>query len=262
VRTAILAPAITVVRASARPQTETSWLDSRHCFSFGRHYEPDNTHHGLLLVCNDNRLRGSTGFGEHAHEDTEIVTWMVEGELEQRDGEGHARILRPGLVGRLSAGLGIRHSEMNPAGWAPCRYIEMWVPADTGRLEPSAEVADVSGALAAGGLVPVASGGGARGAGGVPLTTAAGAAVESAVALQQRQAILWAGRLAARESVIIPDGPHVHVFVALGGGILDTGGLAGAGALDEGDSVRLVAAGSPAFTADGAGAEILVWETA
>ena len=245
-RTAILAPAITVVRASARPQTETSWLDSRHCFSFGRHYEPDNTHHGLLLVCNDNRLRGSTGFGEHAHEDTEIVTWMVEGELEQRDGEGHARILRPGLVGRLSAGLGIRHSEMNPAGWAPCRYIEMWVPADTGRLEPSAEVADVSGALARGGLVPVVS----------------GAGHDEAVTLRQPGAVLWAGRLRPGETVEVPDAPHVHLFAVLGDGVLDTGGLAGAGQLFEGDSVRLVAAGSPAFTADGAGAEILVWETA
>jgi quercetin 2,3-dioxygenase len=246
VRTAILAPGISVVRASARPRTETSWLDSWHCFSYGRHYEPDNTHHGLLLVCNDNRLRGSTGFGDHGHEDVEIVTWMVEGELEQRDGNGLARLLRPGLVGRLSAGRGVRHSEMNPGGWAPCRYIEMWVPPEVGRLAPSAEVADVSGPLAGGGLVPVAS----------------GAGHDEAVTLQQRQAVLWAGRLAPHEPVIVPDGPHVHVFVALGGGILDTGGLAGAGPLAEGDSVRLVTAGSPVFTADGAGAELLIWETA
>src|SRR5207253_4585311 len=59
VRTATLVPGIRVVRSAARLRTETSWLDSWHCFSYGRHYEPDNTHHGLLLVCNDDRLRGS-----------------------------------------------------------------------------------------------------------------------------------------------------------------------------------------------------------
>jgi hypothetical protein len=64
------------------------------------------------------------------------------------------------------------------------------------------------------------------------------------------------------ESVTIPDGPHVHLFVALGGGVLDTGGLAGAGKLADGDSVRLVAAGWPLFTAGSVGAELLVWETA
>ena len=261
-RTAILDPGIQVVRAGARLRTETSWLDSWHCFSYGRHYEPDNTHHGLLLVCNDDRVRGGTGFGERTHAEVEIVTWMVEGELEHRSGDGSGVIVRPGLVRRLSAGRGIRHIERNPAGWAPARYIEMWVPPDTGGLEPSVEVADVSGALAGGGLVPVAGAAKARGAGGVPLTTAAGAAKECAVALNQRQAVLWAGRLAPGESVAVPDAPYVHLFVVLGGGILDTGGLAGAGALAEGDSVRLVAAGSPVFTADGAaGAEILVWET-
>ena len=191
-------------------------------------------------------MRGSTGFSEHRHEEMEIVTWMVDGELEHRDASG-AHVLRPGVVRRLSAGWGIRHAEMNPAGWAPARYVEMWVPPDTGGLEPGVELADVSGTLAGGGLVPVASGAGHDGA----------------VTLRQAQAILWAGRLAGGESVPLPDGPHVHLFVVLGGGVLDTGGLAGAGGLLEGDSVRLVAAGCPTFTADAAtGAEILVWETA
>jgi redox-sensitive bicupin YhaK (pirin superfamily) len=246
VRSAILAPGIKVVRAGARLRTETSWLDSRHCFSYGRHYEPDNTHHGLLVACNDDRLRGSTGFGEHRHEEMEIVTWVVEGEVEHRDGAG-AHVLRPGLVRRLSAGWGFRHSEMNAAGWAPARYVEMWVPPDTGGLEPAVDVADVNPALAAGGLVPVVS----------------GAGHDAPLSLRQSQAVLWAGRPAAGEAVTLPDGPHVHLFVAVGAGVLDTGGLAGAGSLAEGDSVRLVAAGTPVFTADAVtGAEILVWETA
>ena len=259
-----LDPAIEVLRASNRMRTETSWLDSWHCFSYGRHYDPDNTHHGLLVVCNDNSIRGSTGFAEHAHEEMEIVTWMVEGELEHRDcAGGGTHVLRPGMVRRLSAGRGIRHSEMNPAGWAPTRYIEMWVPPDREGLEPGVELADMEGALAAGGLVPVAAGAaGAQGTGGVPGTTAAGAAMDSAVFLHQAQAVLWAARLAPGEQVILPDARHVHLYVVIGGGVLDTGGLAGAGLLEEGDSVRLTAAGSPLFTAPPSGtAEILVWET-
>jgi redox-sensitive bicupin YhaK (pirin superfamily) len=245
-RVLTLDPGITVVRAGNRLRTETSWLDSWHCFSYGRHYEPDNTHHGLLLACNDDRLRGSTGFAEHAHQEMEIVTWMVEGELEHRDcAGGGTHVLRPGLVRRLSAGRGIRHSEMNPAGWAPARFIEMWVPPDRENLEPGVELADVNAALAEGGLVPVASGIGHAGA----------------VTLHQEQAVLWAARLAPGEDVILPDAAHVHLFVVVGGGLLDTGGLAGTGRLEEGDSVRLTAAGSPIFTAGAEATEILVWET-
>jgi quercetin 2,3-dioxygenase len=246
-RAITLDPGITVVRAGSRLRTETSWLDSRHCFSYGRHYEPDNTHHGLLLACNDDRVRGSTGFADHHHEEMEIVTWMVEGELEHRDcAGGGTHVLRPGMVRRLSAGRGIRHSEMNPAGWAPARYIEMWVPPDREGLEPGVELADADWALAGDGLVPVASGMGHEGA----------------VTLHQARAVLWAGRLAPGEAVMLPDAPHVHLFVVIGGGVLDTGGLAGAGPLEEGDSVRLTAAGSPVFTARPSDmAEILVWET-
>ena len=179
----------------------------------------------------------------------EIVTWMVEGELEHRDyAGGGAHVLRPGMVRRLSAGRGIRHSEMNPAGWAPARYIEMWVPPDREGLEPGVEVADVDGALAGGGLVAVASGAGSP---------------RRPCSLHQRpgRPVGRAARPPARRS-ILPDAPHVHLYVVLGGGLLDTGGLAGAGPLEEGDSVRLAAAGSPVFTAAPSEvAEILVWET-
>jgi quercetin 2,3-dioxygenase len=258
-----IAPAIKVLRAKSRLRTEASWLDSWHCFSYGRHYEPDNTHHGLLVACNDDLVTAGTGFGQRTHQDMEIVTWMVEGELEHRDSTGASHVLRPGLVQRLSAGAGVRHSQMNPATWAPARYVEMWVPPDREGLAPGVEVADVEALLDGGGIIPVASGlGHARGTGGVPLTTAAGAAKDSAVGLNQPQAVLWAGRLAPGETVILPDAPHVHVFVALGGGLLDTGSLAGAGKVTQGDSVRLTAAGSPSFTARPSdGAEILVWET-
>ena len=70
-------PTLDVRRADARFATQTGWLDSRHSFSFGRHYDPSNTHHGLLLVNNDDIVRAGTGFETHPHRDMEIVTWVL-----------------------------------------------------------------------------------------------------------------------------------------------------------------------------------------
>jgi len=82
-------PAIDVRRADTRFHTQLPWLESRHSFSFSRHYDPFNTHHGLLLVSNDDVVRAGTGFSTHPHEDMEIVTWVLEGELEHKDSEGN-----------------------------------------------------------------------------------------------------------------------------------------------------------------------------
>ena len=75
-------PSIGIKRSGERMKTEIDWLDSRHSFSFGRHYDPANTHFGLLLVSNDDVSQPDTGFSTHPHRDMEIVTWVLEGELE------------------------------------------------------------------------------------------------------------------------------------------------------------------------------------
>jgi redox-sensitive bicupin YhaK (pirin superfamily) len=85
---------------------------------------------------------------------------------------------------------------------------------------------------------------------------ASGRGHNAAISIHQKEAVLWAGRLKAGETVTLPDAQYVHVFVAVG-----SGELAGAGRLDTGDAVRLTAAGAPAFTAGADGAEVLVWET-
>ncbi|HEX2046768.1 MAG TPA: pirin family protein [Acidimicrobiales bacterium] len=85
-------PTIDVRRAEDRLATRLPWLDSHHSFSFSRHYDPANTHHGLLLVSNDDVVRAGTGFSTHPHQDMEIVTWVLEGELEHNgsaSGRGH-----------------------------------------------------------------------------------------------------------------------------------------------------------------------------
>ena len=79
---------ITAVRGGDRFRTKIDWLDGRHSFSFGPHWDPTNTHHGLLLVNNEDRVRAGSGFTTHPHRDMEIVTWMISGELEHKDSTG------------------------------------------------------------------------------------------------------------------------------------------------------------------------------
>ena len=107
------APTVDVRRAGDRAKTSIDWLDSKHSFSFGSHYEPDNTHHGLLLVNNDDIVKPGTGFDTHPHRDMEIVTWVLQGSLVHQDSTGHSGVIYPGLAQRMSAGHGILHSEKN-----------------------------------------------------------------------------------------------------------------------------------------------------
>ena len=124
---------IDIRRADTRFHTEIDWLDSWHSFSFGNHYDPTNTHHGLLLVLNDDVIAPGGGFGTHPHRDMEIVTWVLDGALEHRDSEGNHGVISPGLAQRMSAGRGIRHSEVNASTTEPVHLLQMWVPPDTTR---------------------------------------------------------------------------------------------------------------------------------
>src|SRR5689334_19417574 len=76
---------INIRRKNDQFHTQAGWLDSRHSFSFGHHYDPSNTHHGLLLVSNDDVIKAGTGFDTHPHRDMEIVTWVLDGALEHKD---------------------------------------------------------------------------------------------------------------------------------------------------------------------------------
>ena len=232
---------IDIRRAGERFTTKIDWLDSKHSFSFGPHYDASNTHHGLLLVNNDDVVRAGMGFGTHPHRDMEIVSWVLSGELEHRDSAGHHGVILPGHAQRMSAGRGIRHSEQNASSTTDVHFLQMWVPPDTEGIDPSYEQVDVSDDLANGGLVAIA----------------AGPDRESAVTIRQRDAALWAAHVQADERIAVPDDRHVHVFVARGSGVLDPGGPLGTG-----DAARLTDADGLGFTAGSDGAEVLIWATA
>ncbi len=236
---------ITIQRPNERFHTMIDWLDSKHSFNFGEHYSPLNTGHGLLLVNNDDIVAPGVGFGTHGHRDMEIVTWVLSGQVAHKDSEGNSGVLYPGLAQRMSAGSGIRHSEMNPNPDVPAHFVQMWVRPDTNGVQPGYEQLDVNDALAKGGLVPIASGKGH----------------ENSIFIHQRDAVLWGARMAPGETVTVPDDTHVHVFVALGSAILDTG-VGQPTQLDQGAAARLTDAGQLNVTAGSEGAELLVWATA
>jgi redox-sensitive bicupin YhaK (pirin superfamily) len=244
-----LSPAVDVRRAGDRFATCIDWLDSKHSFSFGGHYDPRNTHFGLLLVSNDDVVAPGAGFETHPHRDMEIVTWVLSGSLVHQDSEGHHGVIYPGLAQRMTAGRGILHSEKNDSwrlGGAehddPVHFVQMWVPPDTAGLDPGYEQLDINAELDRGGLVPVASG----------LARHDGAA---AIRIHQRDAALSAGRLRAGEVVALPDAPFVHLFVPVGSADLE-----GAGTLAAGDSARMTGAAGQRLTAGPDGAEVLIWE--
>ena len=246
--TVSLTPAVDVRRADERFKSNFGWLDSKHSFSFGQHFDRGNTHHGLLLVNNDDVVDPGTGFETHPHHDMEIVTWVLQGSLVHQDSTGHNGVIYPGLAQRMSAGRGILHSEKNDSwrlGGAthrdPVHFVQMWVVPDESGITPGYEQLEIDDELLKGGLVPVASG----------MDKHDG---QAAIRIKNRYAALYAARLQPGQTVELPEAPFLHLFVPRGAVSLE-----GAGQLGTGDAVRFTATGGQKVTATEP-AEILVWE--
>ncbi|MHB1993067.1 pirin family protein [Metallibacterium scheffleri] len=123
--------------AAARGHTQTAWLDSRHTFSFGHYHDPAWMGWGALRVLNEDRVVPDAGFGEHGHANMEILTWVLQGALAHRDSTGASGVIRPGELQRMSAGHGIRHSEMNADARAPVHFLQIWLQPDRSNRAPS-----------------------------------------------------------------------------------------------------------------------------
>ncbi|MFK8909952.1 pirin family protein [Streptomyces sp. YS-3] len=196
-------------------------IESLHALSFGRFYDPDNLRFGPVLACNEERLAPGAGFDEHPHSHTEIVTWVVEGELTHRDSTGRATVVRAGDVQHLSSAGGVRHEERND-GTAPLVFVQMW-------------------------LAP-------REPGGAPAyEIVRGIADSTPYAVLAAGAMLHVRRLAPGERTAVPDAPGVYVHVVRGE--VDLAGER----LGPGDSAR--ATNEPALDVIArTRAELLLWE--
>jgi len=127
---------LTVHKAGCRGHADHGWLNSWHSFSFASYYNPDRMHFGALRVLNDDTVQAGMGFGTHPHDNMEIITIVLEGELEHKDSMGNGSVIRPGEVQVMSAGTGITHSEFNHSQNNEVRFLQIWVFPDKKNVEP------------------------------------------------------------------------------------------------------------------------------
>ena len=231
---------ITLRPAAARGRTEMGWLDSRHTFSFGDYF--DSAHMGFraLRVINDDRVQPGEGFGAHPHRDMEIISYVVEGELEHKDSMGTGSVVSPGEIQRMSAGSGVLHSEFNPSARDSVRFLQIWIVPETKGIPPSYEQKRFPEEERRGVLRLVASRGGRDGS----------------VSIHQ-DADVYASLLERGERVSMPVRPGRHVWVQVARGEITLEGRR----MEEGDGAAV--SDERELRIEGAGpAEILVFDLA
>jgi redox-sensitive bicupin YhaK (pirin superfamily) len=120
-------PAVTKRPANARGRTELGWLHSRHTFSFGEYYDPEQMGFRSLRVINDDIVEPGGGFGTHSHRDAEIFSYVIEGELQHKDSLGNGSVIKAGDLQYMSAASGVRHSEFNPSADKRVHFLQIWL---------------------------------------------------------------------------------------------------------------------------------------
>lgn len=139
-----------------RGKARTGWLDTQHTFSFGSFHDPDRMGLHSLRVINEDRIIPGAGFAEHGHADMEIVTYVISGALAHKDSLGTGSIIRPGEIQRMTAGTGIRHSEMNASNEDPVHLLQIWIHPSQAGLEPSYEQVTLAEDVGHQGFTPIA----------------------------------------------------------------------------------------------------------
>lgn len=122
--------------ANSRGTANFGWLMSKHTFSFGRYYNPDRIHFGALRVLNEDIVEAGMGFGTHPHDNMEIVSIPLEGDLEHKDSTGNTEVIKTGDVQIMSAGYGLTHSEYNHSKTDRVNFLQIWVLPKERDIEP------------------------------------------------------------------------------------------------------------------------------
>ena len=221
--------------AAERFHSQLDWLESWHTFSFANHFDPAWMGFGPLRVINDDTIAAGRGFGMHPHRDMEIITVMVEGQLNHHDSLGHREVLRAGEVQRMSAGTGVVHSEMNE-GDQPCRLLQIWIEPSSLGTAPGYEQKPF-----------------AIGSGWTPLLDPQ--RTDGAMAIH-RSVRLWRAQPAAGETLPLPLASGDTGWIQLIEGAGSTEGQA----LQRGDGLGFAAGAVQAFSAGPAGADLLLFE--
>ena len=130
---------VTIRKAEERGVTDLEWLKSWHTFSFNQYYDSKYMHFSHLRVMNDDIVKPGEGFGYHAHNDMEIITFIIDGAIEHKDSMGNKAVIRRGEVQKMTAGTGVMHSEFNASEDKELHLYQIWVFPDKKGLTPSYE---------------------------------------------------------------------------------------------------------------------------
>ncbi|HSZ60000.1 MAG TPA: pirin family protein [Tepidisphaeraceae bacterium] len=188
---------ITIIPSAQRHHADHGWLSTYWHFSFSDYHDPKNLSWGDLRVFNDDVIQGGGGFGLHPHRDMEIVTYVVDGELEHQDHLGNRGVVEPGEVQVMSAGRGIMHAEYNASDTRPVHLMQLWILPRNKSNPPRWEQRKFAPQQRAGKLLPVVS------AGDVPGTLAI-----------DQDAVIYVSSLKPGEQVTHQNkGTHAYLFV-------------------------------------------------
>ena len=123
-------------KSETRGDANHGWLHSKHTFSFANYYDPQRMNFGVLRVLNDDKVSGGMGFGTHPHQNMEIISIPLSGDLEHQDSMGNTTVIKEGDIQVMSAGTGVQHSEYNKNKDEEVRFLQIWVIPHTQNVEP------------------------------------------------------------------------------------------------------------------------------